>query len=268
MHRFFVPPETRSENNVAMSGDLAHQLSRVLRLRADEEIVLIPADATDAVEWRVRLVSVGARAVHGVVIAERAGLPEPTCAVTLCPALLKGERFDWLLQKATELGVAAIQPVTTMHTIRKIGPDDAHALERWRRIVTEAAEQSGRSRVPTVRAPVRLADLAGAVSASMPMPMPIPMPIIVAHETVATISLADALSAGADRIAVAIGPEGGFADDEVRRLVADAGAVAVSLGPRILRAETAAITAVTLVMAATNNIAPQHERAWHDMDGT
>jgi len=260
VHRFFVPPETRSANRVTISGHdhLAHQISRVLRLRANEEIVLIPADAGDAVEWRVRLVSVEARAVHGVVIAERAGLAEPTCGVTLCPALLKGERFDWLLQKATELGVAAIQPIVTAHTIRKIGPDDAHALERWRRILTEAAEQSGRRRVPTIRGPVRLAELADAVA----------MPMFVAHETVATQSLTDVLPARADRVALAIGPEGGFADDEVQRLVTEAGAIAVSLGPRILRAETAAITAVTLVMAATNNLAPPCERAWHDTRGT
>ena len=243
---------------MTVSGDLAHQISRVLRLRANEEIVLIPADARDAVEWRVRLVSVEARAVYGVVIAERAGLPEPTCVVTLCPALLKGERFDWLLQKATELGVAAIQPITTAHTIRKIGPDDAHALERWRRIVTEAAEQSGRSRVPTIHGPVRLAELADAVA----------MPIFAAHETVVTQSLTDVLPARADRVALAIGPEGGFADDEVQRLVAGAAAIAVSLGPRILRAETAAITAVTLAMAATNNLVPSRERAWHDTQGT
>ncbi len=257
MHRFFVPPDARAENTVIIAGNSAHQIARVLRLRAGEEIVLIPTEATNGVEWRVRLVSVEARAVRAVVVAERPGLPEPTCAVTLCPALLKGERFDWLLQKATELGVAAIQPITTAHTIRKIDPDAGHARERWQRIVTEAAEQSGRSRVPAIRGPVRLADLSDAVSA----------PIFVAHETVATWSLADALPAGTGHVVVAIGPEGGFSDDEVQRLVADAGAVAVSLGPRILRAETAAITAVTLVMATTNNLAPPHERAWHDTNG-
>lgn len=260
MHRFFVSSHIRSANSIALSGGIEHQISRVLRLRANEEIVLIPADAADAVEWRVRLVSVEARAVHGVIVAERSGLPEPTCAVALCPALLKGERFDWLLQKATELGVAMIQPIITARTIRKIGPDDAHALDRWRRIVTEAAEQSGRSRVPEVHGPVRLAALADALS--------VPIPIVVAHETVTTRALSDALPAGADRIAVAIGPEGGFADDEVARLMVEAGAVAVSLGPRILRAETAAITAVTLTMVATNNVAPPQERVWHAIRDT
>jgi len=243
------------EQTVTLSGDSAHQIARVLRLRANEEIVLIPADATHAVEWRVRLVTVEARGVNGVVLAERAGLPEPSCAVTLCPALLKGERFDWLVQKVTELGVAVIQPVVTAHTIRKIGPDDRHARERWRRIATEAAEQSGRSRVPEIRGPVPLAELAHAVAA----------PLIVAHETVAAWTLADALPMARGGVAIVIGPEGGLTDDEVARLVADADAVPVSLGPRVLRAETAAITAVTLAMMATENLAPPRERLWHEI---
>jgi len=255
VHRFFVPATSRTEQTVTLSGDSAHQIARVLRLRANEEIVLIPTDAANAVEWRVRLVTVEARAVSGVVVAERPGLPEPPCAVTLCSALLKGERFDWLVQKATELGVAAIQPVVTARTIRKIGPDDKHAHERWQRIATEAAEQSGRSRVPAICGPVPLDALAHAIA----------VPLFVAHETVAARTLTNAIPAACDRIAVAIGPEGGLTDDEVARLVADTGAVPVSLGPRVLRAETAAVTAVTLVMAATGNLAPPRERVWHDI---
>lgn len=253
MHRFFVYAASRSGNHVALPGDLAHQIARVLRLRASEEIVLIPADAADAVEWRVRLVSVEARAVRGVIVAERPALPEPTCAMTLCPALLKGERFDWLVQKATELGVAAIQPVITARTIRKIGADDARARERWRRIATEAAEQSGRGRVPEMREPVPLGALASVVSA----------PLVFAHETAVARMLAASLSAASGRVAVAIGPEGGFGDTEVARLAAEMGAIPVSLGPRVLRAETAGIAAVTLVMAITGNLAPPRERAWH-----
>ncbi len=258
MHRFFVSPANRAKNSVVLSGDIAHQIARVLRLRADEEIVLIPTDADNAVEWRVRLISVGARVAHGEIIAERPALPEPTCALTLCAALLKGERFDWLLQKATELGVAAIQPIVTAHTIRKIGADDAHMLDRWRRIVTEAAEQSGRGRVPAVHGPVSLGELMETVAA----------PLFIAHETVVARTLAEAVPAGAKSAAVAIGPEGGFSEREVARLVAEAGAIPVSLGPRVLRAETAAITAVTLVMAATGNCAPPRERVWNDIRDT
>lgn len=252
MHRFFVTTESRARNDVTLSGSTAHQIARVLRLRANEEITLIPTDAQDAVEWRVRLATVETRTMIGTVVAERPGLPEPQCAVTLCAAILKGERFDWLVQKATELGVAVIQPVITANTIRKIGPDDTNVLERWRRIATEAAEQSGRVRIPRIDAPALLNRLTGIVSA----------PIFVAHEATTADTLVRAIPVDACALSVIIGPEGGLSEAEVDHLVTDNGALPVSLGPRVLRAETAAIAAVTLAMAVTTNLEPPPERAW------
>src|SRR6516225_5477286 len=101
MHRFFTPASVREDRTVTLSGAQAHQIARVLRLRAGEEIVLVPTDSHESVEWLVRLETAEARMVRGTIIAARPALPEPRCAVTLVPALLKGERFDWLLQKAT-----------------------------------------------------------------------------------------------------------------------------------------------------------------------
>lgn len=255
MHRFFVPAVTRSGNEIILSKGTAHQIARVLRLRPGEEIALIPTDRRDAVEWRVRLTAVEGRAVSGTVVAERPGLPEPGCAVTLCAAMLKGERFDWLVQKATELGVAAIRPVITANTIRRIGPGDTAVLERWHRIATEAAEQSGRTTVPVIGTPVPVTDLAHVA----------PAPLIVAHEAVTSETIADAIPVNARMVSVVIGPEGGLTEAEVAQLVTRDGARAVSLGPRILRAETAAITAVTLAMAATEGLEPAPEHAWHDV---
>lgn len=252
MHRFFAPATVRSESSVALPGDLAHQIGRVLRLRPDEEIVVIPTGGPDAVEWRVRLTAVEPRAVRGMVVAERPGLPEATCAVTLCAAVLKGERFDWLVQKATELGAAAIVPLLTARTVRKVGAEDSRALERWRRIATEAAEQSGRSVIPAIAPPTPIAGLAGSA----------PKPLLVAHEREAGTDLRAAIPPGADALSLVIGPEGGLTEAEV----AECGGVPVSLGPRILRAETAAITAVTLAMAATGNLAPAPDREWRALD--
>jgi 16S rRNA (uracil1498-N3)-methyltransferase len=255
MHRFFVPATVRTATAVTLTGGIAHQIARVLRLRANEEIILIPTDGHNAVEWRVRLDRAEARLVSGAVIAERPGLPEPGCAMTLCAAVLKGERFDWLVQKATELGVATIQPVITAQTIRRVGPEDTKALERWRRIATEAAEQSGRSRVPMIGTPVSLSGIASSA----------PAPLFVAHEAVRAETLIRAVPPNARALSVIIGPEGGLAESEVERLVQHDGAIAVSLGPRILRAETAAITAVTLALAATANMEPAWERAWQEI---
>ncbi|HEY7909485.1 MAG TPA: RsmE family RNA methyltransferase, partial [Thermomicrobiales bacterium] len=128
-------------------------------------------------------------------------------------------------------------------------------LERWRRIATEAAEQSGRSRAPMIGTPVSLADIASSA----------PAPLFVAHEAVRAETLIRAVPPNARALSVIIGPEGGLAESEVERLVQHDSAVAVSLGPRILRAETAAITAVTLTLAATENLAPARERAWQEI---
>ncbi len=250
MHRFFVPADIRDGAAIALDGAHAHQIARVLRLRVGEEIVLVTQTAQSAVEWKVRLESVEAKYVRGSVIAERAGLPEPHCVLTLAAAVLKGERFDWLLQKATELGAATIQPLITARTIRRTKADDTGTLDRWRRIVVEAAEQSGRSRVPNVLLPVPLGSL------------PLTGRVLIAHETEATTTFAAALPPDSDAAMLLIGPEGGFAEEEVAAMVGR-GAVAVSLGARVLRAETAAIAAVTLALAVTNDIQPPIERAWY-----
>jgi 16S rRNA (uracil1498-N3)-methyltransferase len=251
MHRFFIPATAREGNTVTLTGGQAHQIVRVLRLRAGEEVVLLPTDPNNTAEWLVRLDTIGTLQVRGTVIAERAGLPEPRCAVTLFPALLKGERFDWQLQKITELGVTAIRPILTQRTVRKVERSERAAMERWQRIVTEAAEQSGRARIPALHTPVALGEWRGAEYHV----------VLVAHEGVTIGTVADNLTHETPSVALLIGPEGGFAADEVERLAA-AGAIPVSLGPRILRAETAAITALTLTLAATGDLEPQPSRDW------
>ena len=235
----------------------ARQIARVLRLRPGEEIVVIPADCQDAVEWRVRLTQVEPRAVGGVVTAERAVLPEPDCAITLYPALLKGERFDWLLQKVTELGVAAVQPLLTQHTVRKVAANDHAVLERWKRIVTEAAEQSGRGRVPNVFAPVSMR--AGLARAGHDL-------IAVGLPTPDAVSFGGLVQPHTRSIGVVIGPEGGFAEREIAEMTAEGRVQPVTLGPRILRAETAAIVAVTLALAAANNLRATPPRDWRPLD--
>jgi 16S rRNA (uracil1498-N3)-methyltransferase len=257
MHRFFVPAAARDGQTVTLTGPQAHQIARVLRLRAGEEFVLIPGDVPEPCEWLVRLETSDARIARGTVVARRPALPEPQCAVTLFAAVLKGERFDWLLQKATELGVAAIQPVTTRRTVRKVDPSDRGALERWHRIVTEAAEQSGRGRIPLLHAPAALAECDRAEYHS----------VLVAHEGVRARTIADSIGREYPSVALLIGPEGGFAEEEVADLAAS-GAIPVSLGPRILRAETAAITALTLTLAATGDLAPARQDDWTAENGT
>lgn len=257
MHRFFVPHDTRTANDIVLCGAVAHQTARVLRLRAGEEIVLIPEDSSDPVEWLVRLEMVGADRLAGRVIAERpGGVPEPDCLVTLCAALLKGERFDWLLQKATELGAARIQPIMTRNTVRKVGAEDRHLRERWRRIVREAAEQCGRVRVPDVLPLVALGELA-LTGYDV---------VLCAYEAAAAETIARHVSRGTQSVALLIGPEGGFTADEVHRLTESGAVRIVSLGPRTLRAETAGMTALALTLAASGDLEPRPAPAWRALD--
>ena len=231
-----------------MSDHLAHQISRVLRLRANEEIVLIPADARDAVEWRLRLVSVEARAVYGVVIAERAGLPEPTCAVTLCPALLKGERFDWLLQKATELGVARIVPVLSQRSVVRLDKAQAESKAvHWRAVAVSACEQCGRNRLPIIEAAQPLLNYLGD-SAPGTGPRLLFEPESASRPRAAERESRHPADIGIAAAEIAIGPEGGFAGDELEAFRV-AGFSKVGLGPRVLRTETAAIAAVVWLQA-------------------
>ncbi len=255
MHRFFVAADVRAGRDVLLTDEQAHQIARVLKLRTGEEIILVPTGqpSAHAGEWLVRLRAVETRSVRGSIVAERAILPEPACAVMLCVAPLKGERFDWLVQKATEIGVATIQPALTARTVRRTRGEDSGALARWRRIATEAAEQSGRGIIPDIPAPT---DLLAVTTRGR---------VLVAHEGVegdAAHTPFTALSPDTAATTLFIGPEGGFAEDEVAAIIARYEAVAVSLGPRVLRAETAAITAVTLALAATGNLRPPVSRPW------
>jgi 16S rRNA (uracil1498-N3)-methyltransferase len=141
--------------------------------------------------------------------------------------------------------------------VRKLDASDRAAQERWQRILTEAAEQSGRGRVPVLHAPIALGEWRGEEYHV----------VLVAHAGVTTRTVADAVPDGTRSAALLIGPEGGFTQDEVEWLAAS-GAVPISLGPRVLRAETAALTALTLTLAATGDLEPPQQRDWIPIDST
>jgi 16S rRNA (uracil1498-N3)-methyltransferase len=199
-------------------------------------------------EWTAELVTLGrdagspragpkpgtARLLHHAHPAR-----EPNRRITLGQALLKADRFEWVLQKGTELGVAAFEPLVTRRTVATGGNEaDSPRMERWRRIVAEAAEQSGRCVVPCVAAPSPLAAVLARPEATV---------LLWEGERSrpfgAALERAAALGDGTVRLL--IGPEGGFDPQEAAAAEA-AGAFTATLGPRILRSETAALAAVAL----------------------
>jgi len=224
-----------------------------LRLRPGDRVLLLDGQGGEA---EVELTTFGKGRVAGVVMARRGAPPPPVPAVTLYQAVLKGDHFAWVLQKATELGVATIVPMVTERTVVPL----AEAAEpgkgaRWARIVREAAEQSRRGTLPTLALPLRWADACRQLAAAEGAVL------LPWEEATAPLGPALAAARAAAQVAVAIGPEGGFSRAEKDQAHA-LGLHSVSLGPRILRAETAALAVCTLLLL------PMDDRQWTIDDGS
>lgn len=250
--RFFVEPARVAGGIVILVGGDVHHLRSVLRLRPGDEIAVADGLGTD---YRVRLTRIERSEAEGAVVAQNASAGEPSLAVTLFTGLSKGERMEYTIQKATEIGVTAIVPVITERSVKAPAAERfSGRLERWRRIAAEAAKQSGRGRVPAVAEPVHweaAINERGAslpASASLPEPPPSP-PLLIPWEEAGGPRLKEALRAMAPvrSLGIAVGPEGGLTADEVA-LGVSRGAVAVTLGPRILRTETAGPVAAALCL--------------------
>jgi 16S rRNA (uracil1498-N3)-methyltransferase len=244
MHRFFVSPEIVAQQEVSLGPELAHRLGRVLRLQPGDRVLLLDGSGR---EYDVELTGLSASAVRGTVMASHEGTGEPRLRLTLYQVLIKGPRFDWVLEKGTEVGISSFVPVVSSRSVVRPGEASASRLERWRRIVTEAAEQSGRSRLPQLSPPIAFADAVASAPGLRLLPW----------EGEADGTLREALAAEGPLQAVSlfIGPEGGFPAEEVE-MARRQGVQTVSLGPRILRAETAAIVAAALILQELGEMAP------------
>lgn len=234
MPRFFVAPEQISPDGASavITGDDARHISRSLRMRVGESLTLCDGCGTDLPAVISRITA------DAVTLALGEGVPcssEAPYRAVVYQALVRGERFDAVIQKSVEFGAAAIVPVATDRATVRLGTADAEKKRvRWQRIATEAAMQCGRGVIPTVGAPVSFAEALRSAAGLR----------LFCYEEERTVHLRDALvSAEAQgevrEVAVFVGPEGGFAPDEAEAARA-AGAVSVSLGHRILRTESAA----------------------------
>ena len=239
MPRVFVPAEQLGGERVVLEGDAHHHLVKVLRLAAGDEATLFDGQGS---EWTARVVAVRARAVELEKLGAPRAVAAPAVRTTLLVGLPRGERMDLIVQKTTELGVAIIAPVLAARTVAR--PPETRA-RRWQTIAREAARQSGRADVPEVLAPRPLAE----ALAALPDPDTGADARFVLWEEERGRALVTALAGGPTAVTLLVGPEGGLAGPEVAQAEAR-GFVAVGLGPRILRVETAAIVAVALAQAA------------------
>jgi len=237
--RFFIlPDQIRNGLVTLMGGDVRH-LNRVLRYKVGDAIECIDGKGF---LHRVVLSHVEGEHVIGEIVASYKADSEPVLQVTIAQGIPKGERWDFVLQKCSELGATVFQPLYTERTIVRVSEDQLpRKLERWSKIAQEAAEQSQRTVAPRVLAPITLeewlSDLTGFDL------------VVLAWENEDQRSLKELYHANPDikRIALLIGPEGGFSLGEVG-LVRRTGGEPVSIGARILRSETAAVALLALTL--------------------
>ncbi len=228
-HRFFVEEDVVDQ--VVLSGEQAHQIANVLRLKPGEQITLVRNGA----ESLVVLESVDAAQVRGRCISKRSVDAEPRVRLTIALPILRGNRTEEVIEAVTQLGVSRIVPFVSARSVVRSLPDAKR--ERWMRVAREAAETARRGRVPVIEEARDWEKLFDSLDA----------PVLVAWESEVLVKLEDALPQ-ARQLSLVIGPEGGIGLDEIE-VARRHDATTVSLGRRNLRSETAATAAVARVVA-------------------
>ncbi|MBJ6981297.1 16S rRNA (uracil(1498)-N(3))-methyltransferase [Luteimonas sp. MC1572] len=227
---------------LALPEDAAAHLLRALRLDVGDSCVLFNGDGHD---YDARVVAAGKRGGEVEVLAARVVDAESPLRIILLQGVARGEKMDWILQKATELGVAGFVPVNSERSeVRLDAARSAKRVQHWQGVVASACGQSGRARLPSVAAPLGLAE----AMASLPGDA---LRVTLDPGAVAGIH-ALAMPASAT-VVVGVGPEGGWSPRDREQLVA-AGFSGVRLGPRILRTETAGIAAISVLQAAFGDL--------------
>jgi 16S rRNA (uracil1498-N3)-methyltransferase len=235
---FFLPPQSIVPPTVSVTGEVLTHVRDSLRVRVGDTFLV--GDRLGR-RHRVRVTGITKHELTGRILESFVQPPPRTPSLLLGQALLKGDRMDWVIQKATELGALAVLPLQTCHSVVQPKADRLDAqVARWQRIALEAAQQSEQWTVPTVAVPQPFADYCATAPGSLR--------IILTERREGCGSLGQlALPATPDAsIAVAVGPEGGWTQEETA-MAEQAGFLPVTLGPIILRAETAAITAIAIL---------------------
>jgi len=223
-----------------MSSETSRQIARVLRLRAGEVIALLDGTGREVV---VRLTRVSDREVSGIAGVVETPDREPRLMLELVMALPRQDRWEFVLQKATELGVAAIQPIESSRCVVHLSQEQwDRKKERWDRIIVEAVEQCGRTRFPALHPPISLRGLVERGPAGL-----------LLHTASELPSLYSRCVAAKNSIRILVGPEGGL-DEAESALLEENLWQPVSMGPRTLRCETAAIAACTIALSTAGDL--------------
>ena len=242
MHRFFIPKPFKEEMHI--TGQDAHHIIDVLRMQPGEQIQIV---ADDGISFIGEITAIS---TNTVTVAAREILREshePDVRISLLQGLAKGDKMELIIQKAVEIGVADIFPVAMSHSVVVLDRSKAEKkTERWQKIAESAAKQSKRDIIPMVHEVMTLGQILQKERWNL---------LLVAYESENMVSLKNVLQAHkeAKTIGIVIGPEGGLSTEEVEAARVHGG-IAVSLGRRILRTETAGLVAATAILYETDNL--------------
>ena len=245
MPTFFIDSDAITPPTIRITGDLLHHLRDSLRVHPGDSLALNNGCGT---RYHVEVTHVTSQAIDSCIIDQETEPARHTSPIVLGQALIKGDKMDWVIQKATELGVAVIVPIHTIHSVIKPNPDRLeHQRSRWERIARDAAQQSERWTIPTIADPVDLVGISRQYDVA-------PLKGMLAERSNGVSLSAIPLPSDRQRpIVLLVGPEGGWAPDE-QRLAQERGFLPLTLGPRILRAETAAIAALSILQSRLDEI--------------
>ena len=238
--RVYTPQRLVLSGTVELDGPASHYLLRVLRLSAGDPVTLFNGDGRD---YLGEICQAQRRCAQIRILDSKVPRNESPLKITLVQAISRGERMDYSLQKATELGVFCVQPVTSCRVeVRLDEKRQAKRLAHWQGVVISACEQSGRAIVPEVKIPLSLDEWLTAAGGE---------PRLALDPAAATRLSAFVLNG--DVVSVLAGPEGGFTADEMDQVRAN-GVRAVCLGPRVLRTETAGPAAISVLQAGAGDL--------------
>jgi len=242
MHRFFIPPEPGQGPSLFLAGSEAHHAKHVIRLRRGERVMVLDGAGRQRTcevrEFTGRQVS--------LEVVEERSIAAPACAVTLIQAIPKGKIFESIIQKATELGVSRIAPLLSEHVVSRVNEGEAESKRmKWRQVAIEAIKQCGAAWLPQIDTPI-------TVHQFLDRREPFELPLLASlqpgskHAREYFCSFQKTHGTGPRSACVWVGPEGDFTFAETEAIVA-AGALPITLGPLVLRVETAAIYCLSIL---------------------
>lgn len=235
--RVYVDAPLQAGTTISLPEDAAGHLLRVLRLQSGDACVLFNGDGHD---YPARISDAGKRDAQVEILTQQVLANESSLAITLVQAIARGDKMDWIVQKATELGVAAIIPVSSERSEVKLDAQRADKrAAHWRGTAISACEQSGRARIPLLAPLTALADLPQQLPGNSLRLLLDPN----AGQTAASLRIDQVTE-----VVIAIGPEGGWSENDIR-LLSTQGFIGMRLGPRVLRTETAGLAAISALQA-------------------